>query len=399
MYKRALGVAALAVSILAGCGNHGVRTVVAQAMAVAPGDEDNGLYGALAAVPDPQQDGDDKFPFQRHAAMPVPAGHQGVWLAFSNHNHSTYWDGVKPLTLMQAEASLANLDAMALTDHDTMRGTLSPEFQAPPQGLLMVKGMEWNAFREHDETVVGHAGLLGMDGTDPLPTGEGLDAMLDQAVARHATIIINHPFASSNSWSQPKPDPRAHAIEVWNGWWFRAQPLIHNDKALAWWDQSLRAGQHFTAVAGTDSHGHWYDSVARNVNMVFAQTPDQAGILAGIRAGHVSITSSPTSGRLFLEASSHADGTFDTMMGETIPHPADGKVMVRARVVGGKGKKVVFYTAKGKVTTAGVNSDDATIEVPVSVGPGQNYVRAELRAHPLFPMSMTAISNPIYVAN
>lgn len=342
-------------------------------------------------------DGDDHFAFHKRAEQPTPPGRKGAWLAFSNHNHSTYWDGKKPLTVMQQEAYLRNLDAFALTDHNTMRGAGSHEFQAPPPGLIMVKGMEWNAFREKGEAVVGHACLLGMQGDEGIPTGHGLDDMLAEASSRDATIVINHPFTKNNLWAQPKADRRAHAIEVWNGWWYRVKPFIQNDRALAWWDDSLREGRRLTAVSGTDNHGQWYDDIARNVNMVFAETPDQAGILAGIRQGRVTITQSPTSGRLYLEADADGDGVYEAMMGDELPRPASGKLAIRARVLGGKGKKVVLYTSAGRAAVLDVRTDDASVPFTVTLRPGADYVRGELRKFPRLPWSMTAIANPIFV--
>ena len=41
---------------------------------------------------------------------------------------------------------------------------------------------------------------------------------------------------------------------------------------------------------------------------------------------------------------------------------------------------------------------DATLPLAVTLGDGPDYVRAELRAHPHLAASMTAITNPIYVA-
>ena len=390
--------AAVAMLLLAGCGQSGARSMVHDAMRN-PGAEDRGDMSAQGIEPAGAMDPEDNYPFHRRPQQPTPAGKNGVWLAFSNHNHSNYWDGKQPLTFMQQQAYLQNMDAMALTDHNTLRGTSSHEFLQPPPGLIMVKGMEWNAFREKGEPVVGHAGILGMDGEENIPTGSGLEEMLSEATRRHATVIINHPFTKGNSWTQAMPDPRAHAVEVWNGWWARVSPIIHNDKALGWWDNSLKEGRHLSAVAGTDNHGNWYDSISRNVNLVFAETPDQAGILAGIRAGHVSITSSPTSGRIYLEADGDGDGVFESMMGDTVPRPTSGKLTVQARVMGGKGKQVVFYTAAGKQVTKSVDAAEATITVTLPITSGHAYVRAELRAHPLLPMSMTAISNPVYVAD
>jgi hypothetical protein len=381
-------------ALLAGCGGPASRADLGAPSR--PGAEDADRFGVRADGAAENLDSDDHFPFRRREAQPVPAGRQGVWLAVSNHNHSTYWDGKKPLTVMQQEAYLRNIDAMVLSDHNTMRGCSSNEFLNPPPGLIMVKGMEWNAFREKGEPVVGHANLLGLEGMQNIPTGSGLPDMLAEATRRKGTIIINHPFTKNNEWTQAEPDERAHAVEVWNGWWYRINFMIHNDKALSWWDASLQKGRKLTAVSGTDNHGHSYDDVSRVVNMVFAEKPDAESILKGIRAGHVSLTSSPTAGRIYLEADADGDGTYEAMMGDSVARPAGGTLNVRARVIGGQGKKVVLYTAKGRVAILDVKEKDASVPFTVKLRDGHDYVRAELRAHPHLPFSMTAISNPIY---
>lgn len=386
--------AALTVA-LGACAQKGTPRVAA---AQAPGHEDHGAHAdAAGQAPDAALDADDRFAFARRGPQPTPIGRQGVWLAFSNHNHSTYWDGKKPLTVLQQEAILKNLDALALTDHNTMRGTRSPEFLVPPPGLVMVRGMEWNAFREHGDAVVGHAGLLGMQDDAPMATGMGLNDMLAEATRRQATVVINHPFLRGNRWTQAKPDPRVHAVEVWNGWWSRIQPLMNNHEALAWWDQALRDGRRLTATSGTDCHGQWYEAVDRVVTMVFASEPTEAALLEGFRAGRATITASPTAGRLYLEADANGDGHFEAMMGDVVAPPASGRLKVRARVLGGSGKQVVFYTATGRQSIQTAEGADATVAFEVKLRPGRDFVRAELRAHPHLSPSMTAIANPIYV--
>lgn len=360
-------------------------------------NEDHNAHSDLGARQHTALDEDDGNIDLSKAPQPVPAGRQGRWLLFSNHNHSTYWDGKKPLTVMQQEAYLQGLDAFALTDHNTMRGALSPEFQAPPGHLTMVKGMEWNAFRERGEEVVGHASLLGLRGNENITTGLSLDAMLREATRRNATIVINHPFTLNNVWKQSEPDARVHGIEVWNGWWARVKPVINNDKALAWWDKSLRAGRRLTALSGTDNHGQWYDDISRNVNIVFAETRDEAGILGGIRAGRVTITKSPTSGRIYLEADANGDGQYESMMGDTVPRGANGVLNIRVHVLGGQGKKVVLYTAAGRWRIFDVTKDKQIISCAIPVRPRTDFVRAELRRFPRLNTSMTAISNPIYI--
>lgn len=327
------------------------------------------------------------------AALP---GRPGRWIRFSNHNHSAYWDGNVLLGHMQVAAYHAGLEAFALTDHNTMRGTRSTEFLNPPEGMIMVKGEEWNASTELGEPVLGHACLLGLDGDKPVPSGDTLDEMLAEATARHGTIIINHPFCWRLSWQQSEPDARAHAVEVWNGWWYLAKPLMNNDTALGWWESALKKGRRLTAVAGTDNHGQIYDDIARNVNMVFAETPDEAGILKGIREGHVSVSAGLHEGCVYLEGDRDGDGTFDSLMGDLLPRPADGAVTVRARVIGGAGQQVAFYTADGRVAVKPVKSQNDVIPLTVRLRDGHDYVRAELRPDVNLPWSMTSVSNPIY---
>lgn len=333
---------------------------------------------------------------RRGRPNPVPEGRQGMWIAFSNHNHSAYWDGQMTLGSMQAQAFLHKMDAMALTDHNTMRGSESFEFKNPPPGLVMVKGMEWNAWNGFGEETVGHANILGMEGLDPLPSNASIDEMLTLATRRKGTVIANHPFCFHLSWKQLEPDHRLHAVEVWNGWWYWAKPLMHNDDALAWWEKAIKKGRKLTAMAGTDSHGHFFDDVARNVNWVFVKNPDPESILEAIREGRVTLGASPWEPSLFLEADQDGDGLFESMVGDVLERPASGTIKVRALAFGGDGQIVNFYTSKGHVLAQRISGAKAEVVFELSPAEGFDYVRAELRPLPNMTFSMSALTNPIY---
>jgi hypothetical protein len=320
-----------------------------------------------------------------------------MWVAFSNHNHSAYWDGKMPLGAMQAQAYLHKLDAMALTDHNTMRGSESFEYKNPPPGLVMVKGMEWNAWNEMGERVVGHANILGMDGLEPLPSRASLDEMLAAATARHGTVIANHPFCWRLSWEQAEPDARLHAVEVWNGWWYLVKPLMNNDNALAWWETAVKKGRKLTALAGTDSHGNFFDDVARNVNWVFVAQPDEKSIIEGIREGRVTLGAGPGAASVFLEADQDGDGVYESMVGDELPRPASGTLKVRALVYGAAGETVSLHTAKGKAFAKRVPKNESVLAFEVPVQDGFDYVRAEVRPVADAPYAMSALTNPIYV--
>ena len=57
------------------------------------------------------------------------------------HVHSSASDGTDPPATVVRRAARANLDVMALTDHDTQAGIAEARIALPP-GLTLVPGME-----------------------------------------------------------------------------------------------------------------------------------------------------------------------------------------------------------------------------------------------------------------
>lgn len=338
--------------------------------------------------------------------MPAPPSRPGQWLLFANHEHTKFSvDGSGSVADLVNICKNAGVDAVDLTDHNNMQGTLTPDFTNSP--LIMIKGMEWGAWRQDGETVVGHAGLLEMDGTDPLPTNATLDEMLSMAKARHAYIIANHPFCRNNAWaSAPVLQPEVDAMEVWNGYWTLVEPLMHNDQALAWYDSLLKQGRHLTALGGADYHGPWWQHLPslpgsepmRPVNLVFATSHDAKGVMDGVRGGHVTVEATDKAARVVLEADPKHDGSWAAIEGDSLSVTQTASIPMRAHVLGGKGLTVTFFGKGGPIGAAKVTSDDQEIPVSVPAVPGiKDYVRVELQAHPGHSWSMTALTNPIYL--
>ena len=73
------------------------------------------------------------------------------------HIHSTASDGTDSPSTVVNKASALGLDAIALTDHDTLDGLAEAEEAASKQGLLFVRGCEIST-----ETPWGEAHLLGL---------------------------------------------------------------------------------------------------------------------------------------------------------------------------------------------------------------------------------------------
>jgi len=374
----------LLAALVAGCGGGSPSD---QPRSLAPRAHEDGPRDTAAMA---MMDGQGDVPASARPA--VPDAHLGQWLLMTNHNHSGYLDGRKTLTTMMQAARNAGLDAMSLTDHNTMKGTQSPEFQNPGD-LVMIRGMEWGALREQGETVLGHACLLGLEGDQPIETHFSLDQMLTEATERKATIVINHPFARNNQWLQPDPDPRAHAVEVWNHWWALVSPVIHNNEALAWWNKALARGQRLTAFGGTDNHGHFYDEIDKPTNMVLAARRDSAAMQAAIRRGHVSVLASARAARPVLEVDADGDGHFEALQGDDLPLSGRlARLKVRIRVQGGKGLTALLISKRGVLTRRRLEQADAELLLD-----DEGFLRVELRKHPDRWWSMTALTNPVYL--
>jgi len=79
------------------------------------------------------------------------------------HLHSTASDGTNPPELVVAAALNAGLQAMALTDHDTVEGIADAQRAADGAGIQLVPGVELSAYEADEEVhILGlHLQLLG----------------------------------------------------------------------------------------------------------------------------------------------------------------------------------------------------------------------------------------------
>ncbi len=368
------------------------------------------LAGAARALPDPPAGAAlDAATAAAAGRMPAPATRTGEWLTVANHLHTTPYspDANEPEADLIQRLEKAGVDGMILTDHNSMGGTLTPEWQAAESKLIMTPGMEWGALRETGMTVQGHAGLIGLTGTTNIPTNATIDEMIPFAKARNAFIVANHPYLDGNAWAtRPVLQPEVGGVEVWNGQWALSDPISHNAQALSWWDSMLKQGRHLTAVGGSDFHGDWWtkfprlpgSSPVKPVDLLFASEHSPEGVKQAIADGLVSVESSDTAAKIVLEADPKHDGSWSAIQGDDINVAQDGTIPMRAHVLGGKGLTVEFYGKAGQVGSYPVMTDDAYVPYSaVGVPNVKDYVRAELKQHPGQWWSMTALTNPIYV--
>jgi hypothetical protein len=162
------------------------------------------------------------------------------------------------------------------------------------------------------------------------------------------------------------------------------------------------------AVGGSDKHVapftgqlSFYD-IGTPTTWVYAEELSSAGILGGIRAGHVFISADPQGPELYLAADADGDGVYEGMMGDEVVIAAGRPMMLRAQVVDGRGLVLRIVSGRG-VESVPVESDDFvhrwqarpkgdTLYRLELVEPGNGKVARNPAA-----MVRQALTNPIYV--
>lgn len=236
------------------------------------------------------------------------------------------------------EASLKGLDYLAITDHhgdgnlaeSGARSVHDPGFGT--SGVVGVPGYE--------NSISGHAGMLGATRVYPAGTGAaGVNAMAEALradgglfQANHPADGIDHEMTSCDDTSQLHwgygYGAKVESVEVWNTNHVLQRPMpasAQNDDAITFWECMLAKGWKVAATGGGDSH--WISvaaaqGVGNPTTWVFAKERSARGVLDAIRGGRTSISlQSPLAGatQLLLEADRDRDGSFESMVGDTVP--------------------------------------------------------------------------------
>jgi hypothetical protein len=230
------------------------------------------------------------------------------------------------------EASLRGLDYLAITDHNDIRSATAPGFGS--RGVIGVPGYE--------NSINGHAQMLGA--TAVLDNGSGsaadINAMVGPFRAAGGVFQANHPAdgltyrldpgcsnMSGLHWRYGFDVP-VDAVEVWNIGHILQPPLpvgTSNEDAAIYWECWLNRGAKVAATGGSDSH--WLvTSLAQGpgnpTTWVYAQERTAAGVLQAIKDARTSVSMVPPAlggPRLLLEADADRNGTYESMIGDTVP--------------------------------------------------------------------------------
>lgn len=336
------------------------------------------------------------------------------------------------------EASLRGLDYLAITDHHSdgnMAESGAHSWKDPGFGTHGVIGVPG-----YENSISGHAQMLGA--RKIYPARDGINAMADALRADGGVFQANHPadglkgvFSCDRTadlhWKYGY-DVRVDTVEVWNISHLLQPPApagTSNEDAIRYWECWLQRGEHVGATGGSDSH--WISTAAvqgpgNPTTWVFSRSRSAEGILGGLREGRTSVSLQPPvlgTLQLVLEADVDGDGTFEAMIGDTVP----AGVAMRVRAEGLPGGGLVEVRAGTVGSSIATLVDDEPLapgsaiafRAPTPAAGARAWVRATLRlpdaaaqrtgtCDPLVGAQGTycrnhiltaALTSPIYVAN
>jgi hypothetical protein len=221
------------------------------------------------------------------------------WLKGELHAHTVHSDGAYTLNEAIHKSESAELDFLALTDHNTV----SQNFGLPlDKGLVLIPGMELT-------TNFGHCNLYGVP--DPIDDFratriENIHEIISIARERGAKVSLNHPHCRNCGWLWDF-NVDHDWVEIWNGPWRE-----DNQLTLDWWQGQLASGRRLVAVGGSDFHrDDPYIKHGSPCNWVFSRSKTMKGILEAIDLGHLFLTFSPEGPTIDL-----SNGVY--MMGDTV---------------------------------------------------------------------------------
>jgi len=300
---------------------------------------------------------------------------EGEWYKGDLHCHSTHSDGDSSVREVIASAESKGLDYFVITDHDgSMDGSptqwYDPDYHSDQ--MVMLYGVEWT-------TGLGHGNVWAsapFDYGDLWLAHRAQDAQMaiDAAHTQNALFSINHPSTFLGRPWEYEAYEGIDSIEIWNSMY-----LLPNFSFVAtrvFWDDHLLSGQRIPGVGGSDTHqlAGFESNFLRHAEpttWVYAEERTAEAILAGIRAGRVSVSDEPHSPRIDFTADTDRDGAFETMMGDNVVLQNEAKVTLRIRIVDQDRTETT-------ATTEDLSSDLLTTDDPEAAHEEENLVSAFL---------------------
>ena len=196
-------------------------------------------------------------------------------LSVELHTHSELsHDGRDTVEMLLEQAQAVGLDALAVTDHDEIAGSLRAADLAPKYDLVGIPGMEVTSGDGH---------VLAIGVHEAVPSGLPFEETLDEIHDRGGLAVVPHPFQPSRSGVAPNITraelASADAIEVYNS---RLLTGRANRRA-----EEFALDHSVPMTAGSDAH--IAEMVGQAVTRVGADEHSLSAILDAIRRGETSV--------------------------------------------------------------------------------------------------------------
>lgn len=190
------------------------------------------------------------------------------------HAHSNRSDGRDSVEALLEAAQAADLDAIAVTDHDEFASSRRAADMAQEYGLVGIPGMEIS-------TAAGH--LLGIGIDRRIERGQGFRATVDAIHDAGGIAVVPHPFQDRRKGvlgAIPRAELRiADAIEVFNSRLLTGRANRQADR--------LAESYGMTKTAGSDAYVA--EMVGQARTLVETDERTVAGILDAIREGETTV--------------------------------------------------------------------------------------------------------------
>jgi predicted metal-dependent phosphoesterase TrpH len=222
-----------------------------------------------------------------------------------------------PLFLTAQMAASRGLDFIAITDHNSLAHYAEMrELQPYFSKLLLIPGREMTTF-------YGHFNAFGTTQYVNYLVAEKGGRTIDQVVAdikaQGGIVSINHPMSPTDErcrgcgWGPPGP------VDLLQ---FSAVEAVNANRVMSpFWDEQIAKGFRLTGIGGSDNHeatkGEEIPSaIGHPTTVVQAKELSVAGILDGMRAGHVFVDVTGSRNRI-LEVEAQTAGA-SAHMGDAI---------------------------------------------------------------------------------
>ncbi|MFQ3565815.1 MAG: CehA/McbA family metallohydrolase [Aggregatilineales bacterium] len=306
------------------------------------------------------------------------AANPSGWYRGELHCHTIHSDGDSAPLDVAARAEALGLDFLAITDHNVLTQQIDlRESQTP---LILIPGFEVTTYYGH-WNVWGAGGWLDFR----IGSAEQMRAAMRTAAARGYLVSCNHPRPYGPDWAFPEVTDY-DCIEVWNGPW-----ELFNDRALAYWEERLRAGARPTAVGGSDCHFHQREHLAwlgHPTTWIYCEgAPSAAALLAALRAGRATISESPVGPQIDLRAGG-------VMVGGAVELAPGAPLALSAQVRGGRGDVFELHGEGGPLIHMQIRDDPWHASVLLDSAQSR-YVYARVTG----ANGLRALTNPIYLTS